>query len=130
MFKKSVGTIAACVFLSMVPFWTSGSSLSLQAENLHTLNVSVEPETKILPGLQPFAFLSRQGTLVVQDTLPTPEGTEWPGRWSYARSADGGRTWKPWTSTKNDGLSPYTEGNMTQLKDGTILIMEWVARGP
>jgi len=105
--------------------------LSLDGGHRGTLKITIGPEVKILPeGLQPFMFLSRQGTLVVQAQLPTTEDKEFPGRWGTVRSTDGGRSWQNWAPAKEQGEGPFIEGSVGQLKDGTILILEWVARGP
>jgi|SoiMethySBSTD1v2_1073268.scaffolds.fasta_scaffold13443_3 BNR repeat protein len=105
--------------------------LSLDGGHRETLKITIGPEVKILPeGLQPFMFLSRQGTLVVQAQLPTTEDKEFPGRWGTVRSTDGGRSWQNWAPAKEQGEGPFIEGSVGQLKDGTILILEWVARGP
>jgi len=105
--------------------------LSLDGGHRETLKITIGPEVKILPeGLQPFMFRSRQGTLVVQAQLPTTEDKEFPGRWGTVRSTDGGRSWQNWAPAKEQGEGPFIEGSVGQLKDGTILILEWVARGP
>jgi len=105
--------------------------LSLDGGHRETLKITIGPEVKILPeGLQPFMFRSRQGTLVVQAQLPTTEDKEFPGRWGTVRLTDGGRSWQNWAPAKEQGEGPFIEGSVGQLKDGTILILEWVARGP
>ena len=105
--------------------------LSVEGQRRELLKITVGPEMKILPeGLQPFMFVSREGTLVVQAQLPTTEEKEFPGRWGTVRSTDGGKSWQSWTPTKEQGDGPFIEGSVGQLKDGTILVMEWVARGP
>ncbi|MCC6124064.1 MAG: exo-alpha-sialidase [Pirellulales bacterium] len=106
------------------------TGLPLQGQGGDRLKIIVGPERKVLPdGLQPFMFLSREGTLVVQAQLPTGT-TEFPGRWGTVRSTDGGRIWKTWEAAKTQGGGPFIEGSAAQLKDGTILILQWAARGP
>jgi hypothetical protein len=101
------------------------------------LEVTIGPEQILLPGgLQPFMFQSHKGTLVVQAQMPFPPGYVQPAKNAYPgypgsiRSTDFGKSWKPWKPTSEQGAGPIFEGNVTQLKDGTILIVEWVAEGP
>ena len=81
-------------------------------------------------GLQPFLFKTRQGRLVVTAQMPVPPGTVFPGVWATMISDDQGSSWKPWAQVNIEGGSPFHEGCVTQLKDGTIFLLQWSARGP
>jgi len=89
------------------------------------------PEKIILKdGSQPFMFVSAKGTLVVQAQRPRRVSTDFPGIYSTIVSRDGGMTWPSWSPAKSQAEGPFFEGSVVHLKDGTILILEWVARGP
>ena len=95
------------------------------------LNVALGPERVILnDGSQPYLFVSAKGTLVVQAQRPRRVSTDYPGVYSTIVSRDGGKTWQSWSPTKNQAEGPFIEGSVAQMKDGSILILEWVARGP
>lgn len=126
MHKRNKTAIGCALLLG-----TIFTALSLQAQSRDPVKIIIGPEQKILPeGLQPFMFLSREGTLVVQAQLPTNAQAKFPGRWGTVRTTDGGKTWETWAPSKTQGGGPFIEGSVTQLKDGTILILEWAARGP
>jgi hypothetical protein len=109
--------------------------LAMAAER-GTLKVEIGPERIILPkGLQPFMLQSNKGTLLVEGMMPEPPGFVAPNRnWGwlteFIRSTDGGNTWKSWTPAAAQGRGPVFEGDGVQLKDGTILILDWTAEGP
>lgn len=101
------------------------------------LDLAIASEQIIQPGgLQPFLFQSAKGTLVFQAQLPFPVGYVQPKKNAYPgfpgsmRSTDFGRTWAVWTPAKEQGAGPIHEGNVAQLRDGTTLLVEWVADGP
>src|SRR2546425_6055270 len=73
-------------------------------------------------------FQSAHGTLVLQAQVS--RRIAYPGIWKTVRSTDGGQSWQPWIPAKGQGEGPFTEGNIVQLKDGTIQVLEWIARGP
>ena len=128
MDKRIVKALVASALLAVSTIFTC---VPLQGEGREPLKIVVQPEIKIITeGLQPFMFVSRRGTLVVQAQLPTAEKKTFPGRWGTVRSTDGGRSWQAWAPAKEQGEGPFIEGSVGQLRDGTILILEWVARGP
>jgi len=101
------------------------------------LELTVGPEQILLPGgLQPFLFQSAKGTLVFQAQLPFPAGyvqpikNAYPGFPGSRRSLDFGRSWTDWTPSKKQGAGPIHEGTVAQLRDGSILLLEWIADGP
>jgi hypothetical protein len=95
------------------------------------MKITIGPEIRVFPeGLQPFLFPSRNGVMVVQAQLPSPVEKEFPGRWGAVRSSDRGRTWSAWTPAAAQEEGPFMEGSATQLRDGTVMVLEWVARGP
>jgi len=107
------------------------------AARTEPLELTIGLEQMMLPGgLQPFMFQSGKGTLIVQAQMPFPAGYVQPAKNAYPgypgniRSTDLGKSWKPWKPTSEQGAGPIFEGNVTQLKDGTILIVEWIAEGP
>src|SRR3990167_6529436 len=100
-------------------------------EMMNHLKLKIGPEQIILrEGLQPFMFQTNKGRLVVTSQLPVPPGTPFPGIWAPMVSDDRGETWREWRQTNIPGGSPFHEGCATQLKDGTILLLQWSARGP
>ena len=101
------------------------------------IKLTIGPEISVLPGgLQPFMFQSDRGTLVVQAEMPNPPGYVPPARNAYpgypgtVRSTDQGRTWERWQPDPNQGIGPIFEGNVASLRDGTILLFEWIGDGP
>jgi BNR repeat-like domain/BNR/Asp-box repeat len=95
------------------------------------LKVTLGPERLVLnDGSQPYLFMSAKGTLVVQAQRPRLVSTDYPGVYGTVVSRDGGKTWQSWSPTKNQAEGPFIEGSVAQMKDGSILILEWVARGP
>ena len=95
------------------------------------LKVTLGPERVILnDGSQPYLFISAKGTLVVQAQRPRQVSTDYPGAYSTIVSRDGGKTWQSWSPRKSQAEGPFVEGSVAQMKDGSILILEWVARGP
>ena len=107
------------------------------ADRTEPLELTIGPEQMMLPGgLQPFMFQSGKGTLIVQAQMPFPAGYVQPAKNAYPgypgsiRSTDLGKSWKAWKPTSEQGAGPIFEGNVTQLQDGTILIVEWIAEGP
>lgn len=120
---------------------------SLTAVAADPFKLTIGPERVILPdGAQPYMFRSAKGTLIVQVpmfglTPPVlqPDGTS---RWIYrdkngfytkictVRSTDDGETWTVWNPPMDPEDGPITEGTMAQLKDGTIMALQWIAHGP
>jgi len=118
------------------------------------VRVEVGPERIVLTdGLQPFMVRSGSGAIWVMAQTTTPPGFVPPPRNAmpmvpgYVISRDGGRTWRRWvTPAMKDaavgpgelGLPetrfrlgmPMFEGSATVLRDGTVLLMEWIADGP
>ncbi len=94
------------------------------------------PERMVLSGgLQPFIFKSRNGTIILQAQLELPPDTKpardvFPALPCTVVSRDKGRTWKRWIPERTEGWGPFFEGSATQLSDGTIILLEWVASGP
>jgi len=80
-------------------------------------------------GLHPYLVVSRQGTMIVQAHLPPTPGKTGQ-RSGYARSTDGGRTWNQWLPSDAHGDGPMMEGCATQLRDGTIMVLAFRAKGP
>jgi len=96
---------------------------------LDPVKVIVDAERMILPlGLQPYMFQSANGTLVLQAQVSRK--IAYPGVWKTVRSTDHGQSWHSWSPAKGQGEGPFTEGNVAQGKDGKILVLEWLARGP
>lgn len=100
------------------------------------ISISVNDEIRIMEeGLQPFMFSSSKGTLVIQGQLPVPPGyydnpseaNKFPGLPGTVISRDGGNTWNKWLPGKEQGIGPIIEGCVTELKDGTIIILDWIA---
>jgi len=99
------------------------------SELLDPVKLTSKAERIILPhGLQPYLFQSVHGTLVLQAQVSRK--IAYPGLWKTVRSGDRGQSWQSWTPTRAQGEGPFTEGNIAQLKDGSILVLEWIARGP
>jgi hypothetical protein len=73
-------------------------------------------------------FQSANGTLVLQAQVSRK--IAYPGVWKTVRSTDHGQSWHSWSPAKGQGEGPFTEGNVAQGKDGKILVLEWLARGP
>jgi hypothetical protein len=95
---------------------------------MHNPKLVIGPEVVIMPdALQPFLIRTRGGRIVVTGQLPVPLGTPFPGVWGTMVSDDGGQSWH---DPGIPGGSPFHEGCATQLSDGTILLLQWSARGP
>lgn len=99
--------------------------------------VELGPERVILSdGLQPFMFRSNSGALVLQAQLRfppryvPPERNAFPGIPGTVVSRDGGNRWEMWNYRGEHGYGPTFEGAATALRDGTILLVEWIADGP
>ena len=104
-----------------------------------SLRIQVGPERIVLvDGLQPFLFRSRQGTVFVQAQLTAPPGFKprakdvipGDGTCGNVISRDNGKTWERYVPDAWRKQMPFFEGAYTQLRDGTILFAEWIARGP
>lgn len=101
------------------------------------LHITVEPEVQVLSGaLQPYLFRSAAGTLVVQGHgpyplhYPMPPRNVFPGLPMTAISGDGGHSWSLWTPNDDQAQGPIIEGAVLQLRNGRILIFDWIADGP
>ena len=103
------------------------------------LRVAVGPERIVLTdGLQPFLFRGPKGTLFLQaqytaphDFVP-PSKDMIPGGGWYGNviSRDGGKTWERYLPDAWKKRQLFFEGAYTQLRNGAILFIEWIARGP
>jgi hypothetical protein len=107
-----------------------------QGETRRRFHIDIGSERIVLAdGLQPFLFRSRRGTIFLQAQLSTPLGyvktkehhtvNDYPC--GNVISRDNGKTWKRWRPKEWEQRQPYFEGECTQLRDGTILMLEWVA---
>ena len=118
------------------------------------IQVEVGPERIVLTdGLQPFMVRSESGAIWTMAQTTPPPGLVLPARNvmglvpAYIISRDGGRSWQRWQTTAmqeaRTGASelalpetrfrlgmPMFEGAATALRDGTVLLMEWIADGP
>lgn len=93
--------------------------------------IEIRPEILVLrDAQQPFLFRTSTGRLLVTAQLPAPAGAPYPGRWAMMASDDCGAHWRQWTQPGIDGGSPFHEGCAVQLRDGTIVLLSWSARGP
>lgn len=122
------------------------------------MKCDVGPERIILTdGLQPYVFRTGQGALFCQAQLSFPPGyrppaeNAFPGLPGNVISRDGGRSWQRWAYpppqdesealktgrgsywdqvTTTAQLGPTIEGAAAALRDGTVLMLDWVGRGP
>ena len=122
------------------------------------LKVTVGAERMILcDGLQPFMIATPKGTVFVQAQLSFPPGyvpppeNAYPGIPGNVISRDGGKTWSLWrykpkhdeadelksgtggywdSVTTTAQVGPTFEGSAVGLRDGSVLILDWIARGP
>ncbi|MEO6907334.1 MAG: sialidase family protein [Abditibacteriaceae bacterium] len=104
--------------------------------NAPLLQVDIGPERIVMTdGLQPFGFKTRSGSIVVQAQLAYPPGQRperdvFPGLPGTVVSRDGGKTWRRWQPATEQGLGPMIEGAVTTLRDGTTVLLEWLASTP
>jgi len=100
------------------------------------LNVRVEAERMVLSdGLQPFMFRSWKGTMFLQAQFTAPPGFKaagvnvipGDGICGNVISRDAGNSWQRWHPKEWSKRQPFFEGAFTQLRDGTILMVEWIA---
>lgn len=96
--------------------------------------VDIGPERIVLTdGLQPFAYRTPAGTLLLQAQASLPPGyqfntiNQYPGLIATVISRDDGMSWTRWAPTPEQGEGPVTEGAFTTLADGTLLVMNWIA---
>ena len=120
-------------FLFSLPLW-----LCALVGHAQPIGLTISEERILIPGgLQPFMFQAQDGsgTLVVQgatfppDYVPATKNA-YPGHPATIRSSDNGRTWYQFHPAPNQGIGPIFEGNATQLRDGTTMVLEWIADGP
>ena len=104
------------------------------AKSEQKLTVNLGPTITVLESaIFPYMFLSRDGTLVVQGTVPRPPGSPLPEPSDFGgiprtvRSTDGGKTWQVWKPGPKQGEGPTINNTPLQLKDGSILIFHWIA---
>ena len=96
------------------------------------IEVTLGTETKLVEGgTFPYMFRSREGTLVLQVSMPgagdptlKTSGVNGPPR--NLRSEDRGKTWHEWKPAKNQGIGPGFEGSAVQVRDGAILIFNYI----
>ena len=92
-----------------------------------------EERIVLTDGIQPFLFRTAEGRLIVQAQLSFPPGykpaaaNQYPGIIGTAVSDDAGKNWRRWFPGPEQGEGPVTEGAATVLRDGTLLILNWVA---
>src|SRR2546428_3342931 len=111
------------LILAVFPAILFGGERSPQPRD--PVKITIEAERIILPlGLQPYLFQSAHGTLVLQAQVSRKIAC--PGIWKTVRSTDRGQSWHSWSPAKGQGEGPFTEGNIAQGKDGTILVLEWL----
>lgn len=118
------------------------------------MNITVSPERIILTdGLQPFMTRAADGALWIMAQMTTPPGFVMAPRNAmglvpgYVISHDGGQSWQRWIpeaakqATVGPGElglqetrfrlgMPMYEGASTVLRDGSVLLIEWIADGP
>lgn len=101
------------------------------------LQIKVGPERIVhTDGIQPFMFQSSKGTLFNQSQLSfapgyvSPAKNRFPGLPGNVISRDRGATWKLWKPKPEQGEGPTIEGATVELKDGRILMFDWIADGP
>lgn len=101
------------------------------------LHLHIGPERIILTdGLQPFGFQTGSGAIVVQAQASFPPGYErpeknaFPGLHATIVSRDKDECWQRWHPAPENGLGPTVEGAVAALRDGTILLLEWIADAP
>lgn len=98
---------------------------------MNSLSVTIGPEILMIPdGLQPFMLQTASGRLIAQAQLKVPPATPYPGIYANVVSDDGGATWQPWRQENIPGGSPFYEGCAAQLRDGTVVWLEYAATGP
>lgn len=84
-------------------------------------------------GLQPYVFRTAARRLVVQAQLSFPPGyqplsaNQFPGIIATIVSDDNGKNWRRWLPVLDQGDGPLTEGTGTLLRDGTLMLINWVA---
>jgi len=109
------------LFLSLLVISLVGWSDAQVPKNIR---IEIGPAAKILPDeVAPSLFLTRKGAVVVQGFLPAQGETLADLRWGTVASTDEGTTWHP----RSGG--PYAS-SAVEMKDGTIIILEGIARGP
>lgn len=118
--------------------------------------IDVGPERQVFSdALQPFMLVTGQGTIFIQGQLRFPPGYQPPAANAYPGipgnviSRDGGKTWTRWKYERpgdaayrptgqpavdayltRPEVGPIFEGAAVALRDGTVLIHEWIAQGP
>lgn len=81
-------------------------------------------------------FQSSKGTLFNQSQLRFPPGYARPAKNSFPGlpgnviSHDRGATWQIWKPRPEQGEGPTIEGAVVELKDGRVLMVDWIAEGP
>jgi hypothetical protein len=100
-------------------------------------SVEVGPERIVrTDGLQPCLFRSSRGVLFAQCHLTFPPGyrkpaaNAFPGIPDSVISRDNGDTWQRWSVPEAQAPGPITSGAIVELRDGPVLMFEWMAKGP
>jgi hypothetical protein len=78
-------------------------------------------------------FETTRGTIIVQGALarpaniPLPERNAFEGIPGTVRSEDRGATWRRWFPRADQGDGPTSGGGWVQLRNGAILMFDWLA---
>jgi hypothetical protein len=96
-------------------------------------HVEVGPERMVMTdGIQPYLCSSSKGTIYLQGQLTPPLNYSYGKRnhaspTGNALSRDAGQTWERWIPKAWSKRQPMIEGAATELSDGALLMIEWIA---
>ncbi len=142
----SAGLLVLACFLSLsVASGCASKEGTVTREGRDAHVVEIGPEQIVLTdGLQVYMFQTSKGTLVAMAQLSLPPGYQLPERnvfpsipgWIISRNQ--GKSWQRWSpkgvvpSSAYEPVAPGPrfEGTATELKDGTVMLLEWIADGP